>query len=284
LVGKNLAEIRINLEEGNGLYYAHVADFLGSFAKATTKSKAIDGILADVKDYSEECILKIEPEKIDKEYKLRAKEYLKGINQLKIIEEIHGIEKLGEPFGNSALFKTDQEQLPEEKFEFFLVILKQLPEIVVRLAFELSEEDLNAEIIPGRKTIQQELVDFYTSESYYLSRFGEQIEQKFLEAINLTRDELESLSLLERIVRVRQGSIAILRIYYPKLGDQTFYSEKQTDFPDEPWTFKKIIRRYIEFDRERIQSIKELIAVLKEKQKQKKPTTEETTNKKNNTN
>ena len=81
----------------------------------------------------------------------------------------------------------------------------------------------------------------------------------------MTKDELESLTLFERVVKVRQGAIAILRLYYPKLADKVFNSTEDSNFPDEQWTIKKVIRKFIEHERERINAIRELVNVLNER-------------------
>jgi len=81
----------------------------------------------------------------------------------------------------------------------------------------------------------------------------------------MTKDELESLTLLERVVKVRQGAVAILRLYYPKLTDKVFKSKEDNNFPDEQWTIKKLIRKFIEHERERINAIRNLVTVLIER-------------------
>ena len=95
-----MAELKVNLEEGNGLYLAHVVDFLGCFARAETRSEVIDALLKDVKQYSEWLLTK----DAGKFYKKQAKNYLAGINELAIIEEFTGVEKLGDPKGTTSLF------------------------------------------------------------------------------------------------------------------------------------------------------------------------------------
>ena len=89
----------------------------------------------------------------------------------------------------------------------------------------------------------------------------------------MTKDELESLTLLERVMKVRQGAIAILRSYYPKLKDEIITSAKKSEHPEEQWTIKKVIRKFIEHERERINAIRALVEVL-EKQKASTETTE----------
>ena len=253
-----MAELKVNLEEGNGCYYAHAADFLGCFSKADSRSEAIDAILKDVKRFSE-WLLTIG---VDNEFKTLSKDFLSGINELEIIEEKTGIEKLRESQGTSALFETDKELISEEMFEFYLMIINKLPEELLRIVFQYSEEDRNKVIFPEKPTINDELIDLYNTELFYISRFGDEVQQKFFEAINMTKDELESLTLLERVVKVRQGAIAVLKIYYPIQQEKVFKNEKDTAFPDEEWTIKKVIRKFIEHEREKINAIRELVEFL----------------------
>ncbi len=253
-----MAELKVNLEEGNGCYYAHTADLLGCFSKAESRSEAIDALLKDVKKYSE-WLLSIG---VDNEFKTMSKDFLSGINELVIIEEVTGIEKLRESHGTSALFKTDKELISEEMFEFYLMIINKLPEELLRIVFQYSDEDRNKKIIPEKPTINEELIDIYNTELFYISRFGEEVEHKFYVAINMTKDELDSLTLLERVVKVRQGAVTVLKIYYPKQHEKVFKNKKDTAFPDELWTIKKIIRKFIEYEREKINAIRALVEVL----------------------
>ena len=253
-----MAELKVNLEEGNGLYYAHVADFLGCFAKAETRSEVIDALLKDVKVYSEWLL----SEEIGKFYKKQAKSYIAGINELDIIEEFTGIEKLGEKKGASSLFTSEKGEIPEEAFECYIELIKYHPEELLRIVFQYSKEEREKVIIEGKSTIDQILTEFYYIELFYISIFGDEMESKFLESINLTKDELESLSLLERVVKVRQGVITILRTYYQQSGNNEFISAEDSEFPGELWTIKKVIRKFIEHERECKRRIKELIDVL----------------------
>lgn len=256
-----MAELKVNIEEGDGCYYAHAAEFLGCFSKANSRSEAIDAILQDVKQYSE-WLLSTD---IDNSYKAMCKDYLAGINEFDIIEELKGFSNLSDLTGASAVFKSDIEVIPEEMFEFYIMIISKLPEALMRIIFQFTNEDRNIELLPEKATINQELKDIYYTELFFISRFGDEVEQKFLETIKMTKDELESLTLLERIVKVRQGAIAILRSYYPKLTDKVFKSKEDTNFPDEQWTIKKVIRKFIEHERERINAIRKLVTILIER-------------------
>lgn len=258
-----MAELKVNLEEGDGCYYAHAAELLGCFSKAESRTEAIDAILKDIKLYSE-WILSIG---IDSNYKQKAKDFLAGINELNIIEEIKGIEQLRESCGSSALFITDKEQLSEEQFELYVTIINKLPEELMRIVFHYSKEDRTTYIIENQPNIDEELTDLYTTELVFISRFGEIVEQKFLEAIGMTKEELDTLTLLERVVKVRQGAIAVLRYYYPKMAEKEFNYAKESEFPNEKWTIKKLLRKFIEHERERTDAIKRLVKVLENRPK-----------------
>jgi hypothetical protein len=264
-----VAELKVNLEEGDGCYYAHATEFIGCFSKANSRSEAIDAILKDVKRYSK-WLLSMD---FDNIYKEKCKDFLSGINELSVVEELKGFSNLADLTGASALFKSDIELIPEEMFEFYITIINKLPDELMRIVFQLTNEERDQELLPGKLTINDELRDIYHTELFFIHRFGEGVEQKFFEAIVMTEDELESLTLLERVVKVRQGAIAILRSYYPKLKDEVITSAKDTEHPDEQWTIKKVIRKFIEHERERINAIRALVEVLEE-QKASAETTE----------
>ena len=247
-----MAELKINLEEGNGLFYAHAEEFIGCCARAPTKDAAIDALLQDVKKYSEWLLSK----DFSNEYMIKAKDFLAGINEMRVVEEITNVAQQDVSIGKSALFKSDHEAISEEDFEFYLEVIKSLPEELMRIVFQFSNEQREQEVLAGKPTINQALTEIYTTQFSYITRFGEVIETKFLEVINLTRDELESLSLYERIFKVQLGAIALLRSYYGK------NSEDLLEHPKEQWTIKKIIRRFIEHERECINAIRLLVEEL----------------------
>jgi hypothetical protein len=253
-----VVELKVNLEEGDGCYYAHAVDLLGCFAKAESKAEVIDLILKDVKKYSE-WLLTIEG---NTEYNTRAKEFLVGVNDLVIVEDIKGVPMLRDSCGTSALFESDKEFVTEETFDFFITIINKLPEELLRIVFQYTNDERNATIIEGKPTINEELMDFYNAEMFYISRFGEDTKQRFFENIDMTKDELESLSILERVIKVRQGAIAILRNDYKKLEDRVFQSQNNTDVPEEDWTIKKLLRKFIEHERERTNAIRLLVNAL----------------------
>ena len=91
-----------------------------------------------------------------------------------------------------------------------------------------------------------------------------------LEVIELTLDELQSLPLLEQLVKIRQGSIATLKAFYSKMSTEIFRNADLTEFPEESWTFRKLVRRLLEFERENLAEIKLLVKALEKERQEKK--------------
>ena len=257
-----MAELKINLEEGKELFYAHAAEFLGCCARAPTKEAAIDALLKDVKKYSEWLLSK---DFAKNEYMVKSKDFLAGINEMQIIEEITNVAQQSVSTHKSALFKSDHEEISKEDFEFYLEVIKSLPEALMRIVFQFSNEQRKLEVLEGEPTLNEALTKIYKTEFAYISRFGTEIEEKFLGVINLTTDELESLSLYERIFKVQLGAIALIRSNYANHADEIFTSENLPEYPKEKWTIKKIIRRFIEHERECINDIRLLVEVLEKK-------------------
>ncbi len=255
----NLAELKINLEEGKEIFYAHAAEFLGCCARASTKEAAIEALLKDVRKYSEWLLSK---DFSKNDYILKSKGFLAGINELEVVEEITNITQQNASTNKLALFKTDHEEICEEDFEFYLEVIKSLPEALMRIVFQFSKEQRELKILEEKPTINQLLAKIYKSQLFYISRFGAELEEKFFGVINLTTDELESLSLYERIFKVQLGAIALLRSKYANHANEILISEKLPEYPKEQWTIKKIIRRFIEHERESINEIRSLVEEL----------------------
>lgn len=251
-----MAQLKVNLEQGNGFFYAHATEFLGCFAKASSRSEVIDAILRDVKIYSEWLLNK----EIINEYKEKAKEFITGINELEIVEERVDIQNLEDPKSSGALFDSDKKPITDDQLEFYISLIKSFPDLLLKMVFPLSSESMDLEIIKGKPTIEQILTEIYNVLLFYISKFGSEVERNFFETINLTKDEVESLSILERVVKIQQGAIASLRLYFPKFNEKTF---PLAEHPEEIWTIKKIIRKIIEFERECIDIIRSLVEKIK---------------------
>jgi len=239
-----VAELKINLETKEKVVFAHSVDLLGCYAYADSKSAAIDGILKDSKEYCE-WLQKLE---LSPELKLIIKELLKGITDVNIIEEVKMLlESSSNIQEHSTLFNSEREELSQETFEAYLSIINKLPEELMRIIFQLTNEELECKGLEGQESIKDELKDLYQTEIDLMKKFGEEVERKFYEKINLTRDELESLSILERVVKVRQGAIALLRQYFSQLQQEVRISpEGEANVPGEEWSLKKILRIFIE--------------------------------------
>lgn len=272
-----LAEIKVNLEQGDGVFYTHAIDLIGCIARADSKSKAIDQLLQDAKQYSEWLL----NQEIGKSFREMAEDITKGINNLKIIEEVTDVSRLAESNRPITLFKTDQEPLSEEIFEECLTILNLLNQKLLRLVFPFSEEEKKQEIILDQSTINEIIEDLCEKERFFISRFGIEIEQMFLEAINMTVEELDSLPVLEKIVEIRKGAIAVLKVYFPKMKDKVFRSAVYTEFPEEPWTFKKVLRLIMEYEREQIKTIEQLVYELQQQKQTEEESPEEKEKEKN---
>lgn len=257
-----MAELKINLEKGDGIFYAHAVEFLGCCARAPTQDAAIEALLKDVKKYSKWLLSK---DFAKNEYMVQSKDFLAGINEMQIVEEITNVAKQSVSPRKSALFKSDHKAISEEDFEFYLEVIKSLPEALMRIVFQFSNDQRDEEVIAGKPTINHLLTKIYKTQFSYISRFGTEIEEKFLGVINLTLDELESLSLYERIFKVQLGAIALLRTYFTNQADEIFTSEDKPEYPKEQWTIKKIIRRFIEHERECINEIRLLVEELETK-------------------
>jgi len=253
-----VVELKVNIEEGDGCHYIHAAELLGCFAKRESRSEAIDVILKDAKVYSE-WLLSID---IGNHYKIIAKELLTGITGIDILQEVHDVPNLRDDRGSSALFETDKESVPDDLFEIYNTIINKLPAELLRIVFHYSTEELKQHVIPDKPSINDELKDLYDTEKYYILSFGEEAETKFYEEINMNNDELESLSLLEKVVKVRQGAISVLRYFDTKVSDKIFKQTKDSEFDNEEWTIKKIFRKFIVHERETTEAIKALVDIL----------------------
>jgi hypothetical protein len=60
---------------------------------------------------------------------------------------------------------------------------------------------------------------------------------------------------------LRRGCVETLRRLVPSKGDQVFTRAQYTSYPDERWTAHKILRRFLEHEREHIYNIREYLGL-----------------------
>ena len=94
------------------------------------------------------------------------------LSRFKVIEEQHGIPELGESGGAVALFRSDEAPIDEANLGDAVNLMQFSREEVLSVVERLTEEELDACPIPGKRTVRQDVTHIVNAEEWYISRLG----------------------------------------------------------------------------------------------------------------
>lgn len=227
------------IENGtNGKWYGRIIDLPGSIAKANSR---------------EELILNLKTEK--HEYILwlkRFKEDLSGILLDKIIikEEILNIPQLGESGGAVALFEHDKPAVSSERLKIYFKLMGYSRKTLLELIRDIPPEKMTVQVSHSNRTIIQVLNHICNAEEWYKSRLGKEADFIYEKHVGMSVDCLDQKPIVERLEVVRKGCINVLKDLIVQKGAIIFTRDAYTNHPEEPWTAHKVLRRFIEHERE----------------------------------
>jgi hypothetical protein len=74
-------------------------------------------------------------------------------------------------------------------------------------------------------------------------------------------NDADKLQVFERLNTVRHACVETLTQIIPVKSDEVFTRPEYTNYPDERWTAHKVIRRFLEHEREHIYNIREYLGL-----------------------
>ena len=117
-------------------------------------------------------------------------------------------------------------------------------------------EKLSTPLPDSDRTIRQVLTHISNAEEWYKSRLGEEADLLFKKYVGMAISRLDQKPVLERLELVRRGCIDVLKDLVIQKGARIFTRDAFTNYPEEQWTSHKVLRRFIEHEREHYYSIK----------------------------
>jgi hypothetical protein len=237
----------VAIETGaTGIWYGRLIDYIGTHARAMSKDSLMNELLLEKKYHEyflEDCgINKVKP----------------GRDRFHIVEEVRGIEDLGESGGAVALFKFDMSDVNLGFLNHCIEIMGCNRRLLFNEIKSLDTDILN-HTPPGKgRNINQILHHISSAEEFYISRLGEQADIIYENNLQKTQKEANNLPPIERLSLVRGAAVKTLEILIPdKIG--VFTRNEYTRYPDEKWTAHKVLRRFLEHEREHIYNIREYL-------------------------
>ena len=168
-----------------------------------------------------------------------------------VVEEQNGIPELGESGGAVALFGSDLTPVDRVAFGEAVRMMTLSREELLRVVGRLTEADLDAEPIPGKRTVRQDISHIVNAEEWYVSRLGRRYQGVYEGGL---REVIERrrLSAVERLRITRPAMIAALEAVLEEGRQGPFKRRAYTNYPDELWTLRKVLRRFLEHEREHL--------------------------------
>jgi len=241
--------LSVNLEHGERWWYAHVSELPGCVTRADTRNEALERL----------------PGEIERHLRfLEDHGEHQGFSSLNfsVVEEAADIPELGEAGGAVALFASDLKPVEPLEFEAFQNLMRWNREELAKIVVPMDEQELAANPIPGRWSIDRTLRHIGNAKRGYVSRLGtvaERICTDLERRLSLGRRRFQPL---ERLRIVRESAVGALEAVFQNQPVGTLRRRAYTRHPEEPWTFRKVLRRFVEHEREHIGTIKKVVEAL----------------------
>jgi predicted RNase H-like HicB family nuclease len=239
----------VNLEHGERWRYAHVVELPGCFTRGETREEVLGALPDAIADHI--AFLEARGRPVDA-----------TTLDFGVVEEIHGIPELGEAGGAVALFSSDGEPVGEVEFSHFLDLMRWNRGELLGIVEPLSENERNARPLPDKWTIEETLRHVANAEEWYVSRLGAEVQEEYEGFIRGINPEERWGSILERLEATRRGGVHSLEYAFGRGVEGVFTRAAYTQHPEERWAFRKVLRRFVEHEREHIGTIKRVADAL----------------------
>jgi hypothetical protein len=180
-------------------------------------------------------------------------------HRITVKEEVKNVPELGESGGAVALFEFDKQPVDEQKIMDFFSLMDFNRDDLLSLTKDIPRETM--EYVPAGKTrtITDIVAHICNAEEFYMSRLGKEAESLYEGHAGMSTDELDNLPLFDRLYAVRKACKKTLFDLIPGKGASIFTRSKYTRYPQEKWTAYKVMRRFLEHEREHYYNILEYV-------------------------
>jgi predicted RNase H-like HicB family nuclease/uncharacterized damage-inducible protein DinB len=169
-----------------------------------------------------------------------------------------------EPGNTAALFLPDREPLAAEEMERYFQLLAYTRADLLALvhapstgtAASLPDKLLDWQPTPEAWSLRHLLRHVGNAEEWYVSRLVPP------ETLPAEWEHDAELPIFEFLEMERRTAIARLRQLSAEERSGVFYPSRWTDHPDEPWTARKVMRRFLEHEREHTAQAQETLAAM----------------------
>jgi uncharacterized damage-inducible protein DinB/predicted RNase H-like HicB family nuclease len=239
----------VNLEHGERWWYAHVVELPGCFTREDERGRALLAL----------------PEAISHHLEfLSSRGVIMGwaASGIRVVEEVDGIPELGEAGGAVAIFESDRAPVSRGDYDRFLDLMRWNRGELVSIVEPLSEDARTSRPLPGKWTINETLRHIANAEEWYVSRLGLKAQRELEAFVESLRPDEGRQTMLSRLNATRQGVYHTLDAAHGRGVPGVFRRRAYTRHEEEEWTFRKVLRRFVEHEREHIGTIRKVIDAL----------------------
>lgn len=236
-----MSRLAVYLEIGDdGRCMAHVPELPGCFVRASSRDKALELVPAAVRIYY--AWLRRHEETAPPE------EVSVGI---KVSGEVSGVGPF-DPGSTAALFPPDQGKITPEEMEYCFRLTAHSRTDLLALVRGLPDQmlDWQREAVPGIRRLLRHIGD---AEEWYVSRIVPP------ETLPPEWEHDENLPIFEFLEMERHTAVERLQQLTRTERTKVVYPTRWTDHPEEPWTARKVLRRFLEHEWEHTVQAQEIL-------------------------
>ena len=240
--------INAAIESGDtGRWYGRLIGLLGTYAKSDSKEGLLKELVEEL-DYHLDWLNRHgETERVPRN------------RSLQVAEEVGGIRGLGESGGEVALFGFDRTPVDSRLLEKGIRYMHHSRDDLMMTVQGLDDGTMDRVPSGKRRSIRDILSHVCNAEEFYLSRLGPEADGIYEGHLGMPVSRCDELPILERLPVVRSGCVQTLRELVPQKKGLVFQRAEYTAHPEEKWTAYKVMRRYLEHEREHIYNIREYL-------------------------
>ena len=226
----------------DGRCMAHVPALPGCITRELTRGEALRRLPDAIRDYHAWLRRHGEPAPPDDEP-----------IELDIADESTGYGPF-DPRSVAALFPPDREPVTPEETEDHFRLMAHARADLLDLVRDLPDEVLDWQPEPESFTVRRLLRHIGNAEEWYVSRLVP------AETLPPEWEHDEDLPILEFLEMERRTALARLRQLTDEERSEVHYPTGWTDHPEEPWTARKALRRFLEHELEHTAQARQVLA------------------------
>jgi predicted RNase H-like HicB family nuclease/uncharacterized damage-inducible protein DinB len=226
----------------DGRCLAHVPDLPGCVVRAPARGEALHRLPDAIRDYHTWL----------RRHDESAPEAEEAI-EVEVAGESSGFGPF-DPGDAAALFPPDKELVTAEEMEHHFHLMAHSRADLLVLVQGLSDNLLDWQPESGSFSIRRLLRHVGNAEEWYVSRLVPPA------TLPLEWEGDEGLVIFEFLEMERRTAVARLQQLTEEERARVFYPTRWTNHPDEAWTARKVLRRFLEHEREHTTQIQEILA------------------------